>query len=397
MTIAPARGVERRPSPARGDNAPTQTSRIAVLDGLRALGIALVIAQHAGLLAGGGFGVSVFFVLSGFLITSILLRPNTLNRRGLLRFYARRLMRLYPPLLALCAFCAVFALLVLDAHARHYLLAEVGTSVTYSTDFYLGHGRFTSFYGYLGHTWSLAIEEQFYLVWPLLLMLILRMSPSLRARILCVLLLALAVTVWRAHVAAEGLAVQVGLSLDTQGDGLLVGCALAMALPAIRDWLARHPRLLDSAAVCAVAAILVIGVTNGKGIPWRLAYPLVTFSTAALICRLIVPTPTPSGRLLAWFFAAPPVVFIGRISYSLYLWHPVIFDIAKRNLGLVSRRDQLLASPLLLILIVATSWASYRWIEQPARRLNDRWLPEPTPTNRILDPRRATPRQLSVP
>jgi len=361
-----------------------RSDRIAVLDGLRALAIGLVIALHAGILPGGGFGVTIFFVLSGFLITSILLRPSTLTRHGLLRFYARRLMRLYPPLLALCVFCAAFALLVLSGHARHLLLVEVGTSLSYTTDFYLGHGRVTRDFGYIGQTWSLAIEEQFYLLWPLLLILIQRTSRNLRGQLACVFVLMLAIIVWRAHLAAEGLGAHVGLSFDTQADALLMGCALALALPSIRQPLARHPRLLDGAAAGALILILLNAVNGGADFPWRLAYPVVAVSAAVLVCRLVVPTVTSAGRLLTWVFSAPVVVFIGRISYSLYLWHPMVFAIAKRNLGLSSKSAQLLASPLLALIILGVSWASYRWIEQPCRRLNDRWLSEPTPTGRIL-------------
>ena len=165
------------------ESATPKRRRLDVLDGLRGLAIALVVAFHAGVAPGGGIGVTIFFVLSGYLITGLLVKPAVLSRAGVGRFWVRRLLRLFPALAVVCAFVAVWGVLVVDGHARHLLFAEVIASLTYTQDFYLGHGRSTSDFGYLGQTWSLGVEQQFYLLWPLLLLGILRFTSGWRGRV----------------------------------------------------------------------------------------------------------------------------------------------------------------------------------------------------------------------
>jgi peptidoglycan/LPS O-acetylase OafA/YrhL len=354
-----------------------------VLDGLRALAIGLVLGIHSGILGnGGGFGVTIFFVLSGFLITGLLLRPRALAGRGLARFYARRLVRLYPPLAALCIFCTAWAVFVLSGHARHFLLVEVGTSMTYTTDFYLGHGHATADFGYLGHTWSLAIEEQFYLLWPLLLLLILRYASTLRARLGLVLMLWTAVVAWRAYLSTKGLAAEIGLSFGTQADALMIGCGLALAQTEMRDLVSRHQRAFDAATAVAFGALLVVSVASVP-VPLGLGYVAVSLSAAVIICRLLTPPEYALGTRVKAVFAAAPVVFLGRISYSLYLWHVVVFTIAERNLGVTSRAQKALFAPLILSVAFGLAYASFRWIELPAHRLNDRWFPVARPSRPI--------------
>jgi peptidoglycan/LPS O-acetylase OafA/YrhL len=359
----------------------TSTSkRVDVLDGVRAVAIALVIAHHAGFAKGGGVGVTVFFVLSGFLITGLLIKPRALTREGLGRFWLRRLARLFPALLALCGFCVVWALATQTGHDRTYLLTQVLTSLTYTQDFYLGHGHATSDFGYLGHTWSLAIEQQFYLLWPLLLAVVLRLGRSRLHQAALTLAVALVFTAWRAHLASRGLNAHVGLNIDAQADSLLVGCALALLLSGEPlHLLRRRERLLDAGSVLFLAALLIFAETRANlATPGRVGYLLVSLGTAVLITRLLTPATTAFGRTLHRALSWRPVVWVGLISYSLYLWHPVVFAIAKRDVGITSRPAQLMTAPVLLVVILAVSWVSYRYIEQPFQRLKNRSAPMPS-------------------
>lgn len=351
--------------------------RIAALDGVRAVAITLVLAHHAGFARGGGIGVTVFFVLSGYLITGILGKPGALTARGLRVFYVRRFLRLAPALIVVCTFCVAWALVVLSGHEQRFLLTEVLTSVTYTQDFYLGHGRATSDFGYLGHTWSLAVEEQFYLAWPLLLAVILRLTRSWRGRITATLAIALIFTAWRARLAGQGLNAHVGLNIDAQGDALLVGCALALAMPHIRGWLTAHQRALDNAAIGTVLLLAMFGIGDlNRATPGRTGYLLIALASAALIARLVITATTPTGRLLTRLFELRPVAFAGVISYSTYLWHPVLLRIAKQDLGLTSRLQQIAISPAIIALILLVSWASWRWVEQPFQGMKQRVLPD---------------------
>jgi peptidoglycan/LPS O-acetylase OafA/YrhL len=351
----------------------TTKRRVEVLDGIRAMAITLVIAHHAGFAQGGGIGVTVFFVLSGFLITGLLMRPKALSPGGMGRFYLRRSLRLFPALLVVCVVALAWALATQTGHARHFLLTEVLTSITYTQDFYLGHGHATDDFGYLGHTWSLAIEQQFYLLWPLILLGIVKLVADWRGRVALTLLLALVSTAWRAHLAGQGLNSHVGLNIDAQADTLLVGCALALAMPSIADALPARQRWLDAGALLMLVGLLAFSMTHlNRAIPGRIGYLLVALGTAALITRLLTPATTAVSRRLHQLFSLRPVVWIGLISYSLYLWHPFLFAVAKRDLNITSRPAQLLSAPLLLAVILLVSWLSYRWVEQPFQRLKDR-------------------------
>lgn len=379
----PGRTPKPQPSPSN--------HRVATLDGVRALAIGGVMGYHFRIFGGGSIGVTVFFVLSGYLITGLLLRPGALRRPALLRFYARRLMRLYPALVVLCVFCSAFALLVLSGHQRHFMLVEVGTSLSYTTDFYFAHGRVTRDWGYLGQTWSLAVEEQYYLLWPVLLMAILRFSKTLRARIGWVAALAVVIIVWRAHLAAEGLSAHIGVGFDTQSDALLVGCILALGLPTWRDWLAKHQLTLDIAAAVALCTLIAF-ILSGEPmwvIPYRLGYVLASLAAAVLIGRLVLPADQYAGHALKRLFAMPIATFTGRISYSLYLWQPVLTGILTHNLHISSGWKLDLAGGPVVALLFAVAYASWRWVEQPFQRLKDRRLVVPLAPSRGAPP---TPR-----
>lgn len=352
-----------------------------MLDGIRGVAIALVVAFHAGIAPGGAIGVTIFFVLSGYLITGILIKPGILSRAGLGRFSVRRLLRLFPALAVVCAFCAVWGLVAVSGHARHLLFVEILTSLTYTQDFYLGHGRTTADFGYLGQTWSLSVEQQFYLIWPLLLIGIIRLTRSWRGRVAATLACALAISGWRAYLASRGLDAHVGLNIDAQGDALLVGCALALAMPHIAAPLGGRQRLLDIAAVAALVLIGAFGIVElNIHTPGRIGYLIIALSTAVLILRLLTHAGSATSRVIARVFSWPPLVWLGVISYSVYLWHPVIFKIAEDDVGVRSWPQKIASAPLLGVVILLVSWASYQWVERPFQRLRNQHVPDSGPS-----------------
>ncbi|WP_198517629.1 acyltransferase family protein [Microbacterium lacus] len=195
------------------------------LDGLRAIAVALVLVYHfiTPIPFAGQVGVDVFFVLSGYLITSILLAEHEhLGRIRLKLFFARRAIRLYPPLLLVIAVMLVFGLLLAPSIPK--FLAETGFALTYTTPIVLEFANGASVMW--RHTWSLGVEEIFYLVWPLLLLLLLRARPGLQWKAGAVLGVGLAMAVTQVILMLDG----DRMSILLRSGGLLFGCAVALCL-----------------------------------------------------------------------------------------------------------------------------------------------------------------------
>lgn len=308
------------------------------LDGLRGIAVLVVLASHAQVLAvgreGGLAGVTLFFVLSGYLITRLLVTEwTTVGRVDLRAFYLRRGLRLFPALAALLV-VVLFGYAMGLWSSDH---ADLGIAVP-AVIFYVGNwvaAAGTSF-GVLGHTWSLAVEEQFYLVWPLLLMLLLsRMSP--RTLAVGAVLLAVLITPWRLMILSSGNLGWAFNGTDAHADGLLLGCAIALLgtkLPAKLGWL----------GVLALIATSIVWIGGGGLL---VMVPLATIASALAVAG------TP--RALGW----RPLAFVGRISYGLYLWHFLF-----------------IGSGLPAVVIVAASFAaaiaSFYVIERPFLRMKDR-------------------------
>ncbi|GLI27950.1 acyltransferase [Agromyces rhizosphaerae] len=319
------------------------------LDGLRGVAVIAVVLFHAGLAPGGFLGVDVFFVLSGFLITRLL--RNEYDRTGtirLARFTARRLLRLYPALLAACTFVMTVALVT--GRAVPELTRDVVVSLTYTSNLFAMQG------GLLDHTWTLSLEEQFYLVWPALLLLALWSRAwwgwlpvvALIATILVLDLLPGAPPALHSYVRAMGLP---------------LGCALAFAGPRT---LAGIGRLAPIAAVGFVVAVFVpLPAALTTGWPISIGAVVAAPMVALLVSRTVPPAEwTP----LRWF---------GLRSYSLYLWHLPIMSLALHHAPEGVPEWLRVVAGVAASLLVAE--ASYRWIEQPVLRLRDRRRPAPVP------------------
>ena len=318
----------------------TRLGYMPALDGLRGVAIALVIANHVGWLGGGFLGVDVFFVLSGFLITTVLLEEWGRERSvSLSAFYVRRARRLLPAVFALLAVLGAVAVASASAGGSvEPIVTSVAATLFYTANIWRAMGH--ELIGPLTPMWSLAQEEQFYLLWPPLLALLLRRGVSLRRVATGLVLAAVAVMLWRAHLGPDA---RTFFSPDTRSDPLLIGCLLAVC---------RHhlPRIPVSAAAVAVATLTVdvAFASVSGGLANAFGYPLAGISTAVLIAAALQSSPV--TRLLQF----RPLVLLGVISYGLYVWQGFVFAILGGLPGI---------AVALLVAVV-----SYRFIEQPFRR-----------------------------
>jgi peptidoglycan/LPS O-acetylase OafA/YrhL len=339
----------------------------AGLDGLRGTMTLGVMAAHVreAWCPGSFVYMDTFFLMSAYLITALLLKGW--KRDGEIRFgrfYYRRALRLFPANYVMIGAFLVAAWLLLDDFAGHVKQAlAAGLYVSnWTRAFEVPMPQF------LGHTWSLAIEEQYYLLWPVLLAGLLK-SWGLRWRsVLLVLATGLAFAAWRAWLAFDGASIpRLYNGTDTRADALLIGCALgmALALPGVRDD-ARLQRFAEVAALPCVLVLLAAGYTlqwemRGMYAGGSLLFSLVS---ATLVAALVLPRRTPAHRI----FELPPLVFLGRICYGLYLWHFPVYNLLRFGLGAPDWIVACVGIPLTF----AIAMASYRWIESPFLKIKDR-------------------------
>lgn len=341
------------------------------IDGLRAIAVAIVVAFHTGVpgFTGGFVGVDVFFVISGFLITGLLV--DELRATGsisLSRFYARRVRRLLPALaLVLIATLLLGSVMLLSVAGEQQDLAKSALAAALSASnifFWLGSNYFSVHADLkpLLHTWSLSVEEQYYLVWPTLLialMLASRKRWSVFMRLLLTTLLLVGITTFAANLGAT--------TTDPTGAFFLMpmrawefalGGALMLAAPIIERW----PTAVR--ALLFVVGTVLIGVATVM-LDNTVAYPgtavlLPTLGTVALIAAGCGPTFAP---LQGWL-SSRGMVAIGRLSYSWYLWHWPLLSLARtHDLG-----ERYLARDGAIALIsLGLAWLTYHYIEHPIR------------------------------
>ncbi len=359
---------------ASATSAGVSTEYVPALDGLRGLAVLAVMVYHAfpSLLPGGFAGVDMFFVLSGFLITGLLLKEWTdLGRIDLRCFYMRRVLRLLPALWLMLLTIVVFVTLFLPED----IAQATQTDALLAVCNVLNWARIFEWSekGLLGHTWSLCIEEQFYLLWPVTLCLVLRSAGSagLARRLLG---FALVFAVCRIVLVMGGASVtRVYQGLDTRIDNLLLGCALAAAL--LEGWLRLDDdrtrallRRMIPAAILSLVLVLLLAHSR-SAVTFIVVLPLVGISTCVVIGHVLAAGPDDRWQEL---FERPRLVWCGRRSYGLYLWHYPVFQVlGPWGFGFSPIQVALVGMPLTF----AIASASYVLVERPILKFKDHFQP----------------------
>ncbi|MBV6715140.1 acyltransferase family protein [Paenibacillus chitinolyticus] len=344
------------------------------LDGLRAISVLAVIAYHFNLkwAKGGLLGVEVFFVLSGYLITDQLLwELKTQRKISLWHFWIRRIRRLLPAMVSMLMVVAL-VLILIDPSRMQTLKGDFISSVFYVNNWYLIFHQVSYFESFgppspIGHLWSLSIEEQFYVIWPLLLFFLVRLLRR-QGKLAVFILLGAAVSV----IAMALLYVpgtdpsRVYYGTDTRAFAILIGAALAVVWPSWRltDRISSGARsLLD--LLGAVAMLILFIMMNQTNEYDSSLYP-VGFLFLSVVTAVIIAVLVHPASQLGAILAAKPLSWIGKRSYSLYIWHypVIILSSPEANVGEPGFVDILLQ----LTLIFMLSALSYRFVEEPIRR-----------------------------
>jgi len=367
------------------------------LDGLRGVAILVVILYHAFLFASptrseldqglspigsavwallrqgqsGYVGVVVFFALSGFLITALLVsergKSGTTSFRA---FYARRALRLLPALCLLLVVGAIYAALRPSAPAAHGYWGDAAATLFYVMNWVqASHAQFQTHF--LSHAWSLSIEEQFYALWPLVFVVLIGRAGDKRIRALVVVaLLALGSALLRLAMWLRGASItRIYYGLDTRGDALLIGCLLGLLvswgmLPTGRVF----DRLVHVAGWLGILALGVIATLplHDAHLMYDGLYTVVPLATVAVILAVV----NRPSALLSRVMSVRPLVAIGKVSYGLYLWHFPVFLVLGRSQTHLSFVPNLI---LELVVTVAITVASYNLLEKRFLRLKGRY------------------------
>jgi peptidoglycan/LPS O-acetylase OafA/YrhL len=356
-------------------------SHLPALDGLRAVAVFVVVASHSNLQirVPGDLGVSAFFVLSGFLITRLLVREHEKTGEvSIRRFYLRRTMRIFP---AYYAFLLVSYLL--DARAgQQWSPALIANTLTYTVNYFnaLNHHPTTS----VAHAWSLAVEEQFYLLWPLAFTIL--AARGRRALITGVSVAAVAALAWRswlilgAHVDPS----YVYNAFDTRFDNLAVGCMLALAVD--------HAGVVAAAGAFAqrawfpmvtVALLLTSRLALPAAYHYSIGFTVDAVLFAILIVQLLQLYKTRMWSWLEW----PSVRYLGAISYPIYLYHAWGASLGRRLVGSAHSLD--FAAAVVFTILLASG--SYFMIERPFLKLKNRYDSERRPKPSEADDRTQEP------
>ena len=352
---------------------------IAPIDGLRAIAVVAVLLYHLGVkqIPGGFLGVDLFFAISGYVITRLILDSiETANALDLRQFYFARVRRLIPALLFVI-FVTVIAVALFAPDAIHRVISDLPYVLTGSNNWHLValHQDYFQSSGrppLLQHTWSLSVETQFYLVWPVALYLIWRRFGKANiARIALAIAFSSALALFIFSLQADSTSVgrisHIYFGTDTHSLGLFLGSALAVS------WVPRNltanitqraQDFIDGIGLFGFLGLLFVFLFISESNPtaYKLAFPLAALFSCASITSLVHPA-SRFAPLLSW----RPLLWIGQRSYGIYLWHWIVFQMTRPNADLAAG-SALALDIARILLVLALSDISLRYIEIPFRR-----------------------------
>jgi peptidoglycan/LPS O-acetylase OafA/YrhL len=350
---------------------------VTAFDGLRTISIAMVVGCHVAkevgtgrlgyILSLGWYGVDIFFVLSGFLITRNLVAEYQSNKRiHLMRFYFRRLMRLQPAYLTAIGVTVLGYSSVNRAHFAE-MAHRLPFLVTYSLNMAISFGRFDAVGG-LGQAWSLCIEEQFYLFWPNVIQ---RLGPLRALRFLLVTIVAL--TIYRVLLFANGAGFQrIYYATDTRIDTILIGCAAALLFQFHKIDSLIEKRWFGKSSLAIAIGVFALCIPS-----WRwtatVGFGLMATAVASVIVNLVRDPDAPLARLLSY----KPLVRTGRISYGIYLFHTSVLFVGTRLLNVSHVENHGLRLAMLLAFVwcgsICVAQVHYSLLERRVMDWRDRW------------------------
>ena len=332
---------------------------------MRAIAALLVVADHCRVpgFHGGFYGVDLFFVLSGYLISRLLIDEHRSSGRiGLPRFYLRRFLRLSPPLLAMLAAYVLVGPMLWPQFDLWWHVRDALVAAFYVSDYARAFWQLPHI---VQHTWSLGVEEHFYLLWPLVLLAVLRLPPRWRPAALFGLYVA--ATAWRMFWYDDAVDwPETYYRLDTRMSGLILGALLATVLGQIERVPLRLANIAGTFACPALVLSVLFGRWHGPGaLEWTMT--LSEFAAAGLLIAASAPE-----SWLSRLLSAPPLVAIGILSYGIYLWH---YPAA------VFFRDRLPwfeAVPMVLAIAFLAATLSHLMIERPLQSFRRGLKPQPS-------------------
>jgi peptidoglycan/LPS O-acetylase OafA/YrhL len=354
---------------AKHHAAPTRLPHLPRLDGLRGVAIALVVIFHTGLgaLPGGYLGIDLFFVLSGYLITTLLVTEYSRRHRiDLKNFWIRRIRRLFPALLVVLAAIALFVLVTNDQSVTSNLRWDGLSTLFYVANWRFiasGQSYFASFSpSPLRHTWSLAVEEQWYLIWPPVLWGLLRLVKGQHRKLvlpICLLAVASAVTM---GLLAAGDISRAYYGTDARAQALLIGAALSLAMFGRSLPGGRRLAQFRTVGMIGFLGLVVLSFTAPDQAPWmyRGGFLLAACFGAMVVVTAVWVTDGP----VAYLLNARWLRYLGTISYGVYLWHWPIDVLLNSNRMGFGGWPLAIVQTTIAVLIAA---ASSRWIEIPIR------------------------------
>ena len=365
-TVRDSTGPESRIDPAKDQPKDSHVYRYDV-EGLRALAVGTIILFHFGVrgFSGGFIGVDIFFVISGYLISGLLLRDMRVRRYSISDFYCRRILRIFPNLIVCVAVTSAICAAVMLPETLERYATSVIAALTFWSNFYfaatISYFRPEAGTSPLIHTWSLAVEEQFYIFWPFILLALSRLTHRMIAP-------------WLALIVLVSLAVSImWLRVDDNGAFYLIPSRVwEFTLGALASQLTFSERIKPWIWELVAAAGLLVVVACVKLYSDQTPFPGLAALPPSLGTMVIIVAGTHHRTWITRLLSLPPMVLCGQMSYSLYLWHWPIIVLAHTVLFL---RDswQLQAECLAVTFVV--SWLAWQLVERPFRAPKFRTLP----------------------